>query len=299
MKAIFGSALFLGAVAITPLGANAAPSVLANTQFTLGSTCSFNSAGSGSAAASCGSYTSGDGIDARASFGDIGIRTKTSGPSSVIGTGAPEENDFWRGAAAMNDTLSFAVDSGTFRVFTDIAISLIEEVTGSFGGSSLPFGRNTFSVRIGDDTIFQRRHEYTNSLTTGLASLSFTDDFGSAGTGFVDLSFTGGKLDFHASLFSEARCGAMHTGSFANKTGTCMLGVDAFNSLRLIGSTVFDTDGKEVAGGFLSSDSGFDYSVGVPPHGGPVPIPLPATLPLLAGGLAVLFFGRRKAKQAG
>ncbi|MEQ8779118.1 MAG: hypothetical protein RIE06_05645 [Roseibium album] len=201
MKTIFGPALLLGAIAIMPVSANAAPSVLANTQFTLGSTCSFNSSASGSVAASCGSYSSGDGIDARASFGSIGIRTKAAGPSSVIGTGTPEENDFWRGAAAMNDTLSFSVDSGTFRLFTDIAISLIEEVSGSFGGSSLPFGRNIFSVRIGDETIFQRRHEYTNSLTTGVASLTSTDDFGSAGRGFVDLAFTGGSLDLHASLF--------------------------------------------------------------------------------------------------
>ncbi|MCR9059578.1 hypothetical protein [Roseibium album] len=298
MKTIFGPALLLGAIAIMPVSANAAPSVLANTQFTLGSTCSFNSSASGSVAASCGSYSSGDGIDARASFGSIGIRTKAAGPSSVIGTGTPEENDFWRGAAAMNDTLSFSVDSGTFRLFTDIAISLIEEVSGSFGGSSLPFGRNIFSVRIGDETIFQRRHEYTNSLTTGVASLTSTDDFGSAGRGFVDLAFTGGSLDLHASIFSESRCGAMHTGNFFNKTGSCLLGVDAFNSLRLIGSSVFDADGKEVSGGFTSSESGFDYSVGVPPHG-PVPIPLPATLPLLAGGLAIFFFGRRKTTQAG
>ncbi|WP_434055983.1 MAG: VPLPA-CTERM sorting domain-containing protein [Roseibium sp.] len=299
MRTLFRPILLAGALSLSSAGALAAPSVTTYTQYTLGSTCSFNSAGTGGVSSSCGNYGAGDGIDARASFGDIGIRTKAAGPSASLDSTIPENNDFWRGGAAMNDTLSFSIDSGTFRLFTDIAVDIIETVTGSFGGSSFPAGRNVFSVRVQNDIVYQSRHEYQNG-SNGQAALLFTDDFGSTGTGFVDIGFTGGSLDLHVSLYSEATCGSMHTGNFFNKTGSCLLGADAFNSLRLIGSTVFDTNGGELANGYQGSQSGFDYTVGVAQHDTDTTtvVPLPASLPLLATGLAAMALVRRKKRQA-
>jgi hypothetical protein len=291
MKILFGTTFLAGAIALLPLNASAAI-LTTYTQNTLGSICDSNSAAFGTVNSSCGSFISGDGIDSRASYGNIGIRSLVDGPTSSL-SGGVETNDFWRGGAAISDTLSFSVDTGTFRLFTDIAVTLIEDITGSFGGSSFPAGRNVFTISVGSTTIFQRFHEYTNS--GGATALTYTDDFGSTGTGFVDLAFSGGSLDLSVSMYSEATCGAQHAGSFANKTGTCRLGVDAFNSIRLIGSTVFDLGGSEIPSGFLSAESGFDYSIGVEPHS-PVPVPAPASLPLLIVGLLFLMIGRvRKA----
>src|SRR5690606_32789194 len=229
-----------------------------------------------------------------ASFGDLGLRSQVSGPSTVLGGTGVEDSDFWRGSASLFDTLFFAVESGTFRLFTDIAATLIEDVTGQFGGSSLPLGRNVFQVDVSCNVLVKRRHEYLDSLVSGQAELLYVEDTGSFGTGFIDLTFTQGKLDLNVHMYSEVLCGAQHGGSFANKIGTCLLGVDAFNSIRLIGGSVFDAAGNEVAGGFLGSESGFDYSVGVEPHGEPSAVPLPAGLPLLAAAVSVLLFWRRR-----
>lgn len=130
MLVAFTSALFASASVVTLVPASVdAATITTYTQYTLGTTCDYDSAGSGAVASSCGSFTAGDGVDARASYGDIGLRSQVDGPSSVVGgTGGStvEDYDFWRGSAAFNDTLSFSIDSGTLRLYTDIAATLIE-----------------------------------------------------------------------------------------------------------------------------------------------------------------------------
>jgi hypothetical protein len=240
---------------------------------------------------SCGSFANGDGIDARASFGDVGLRSVVRGPASRQ-TSAVEEADFWRGGAFFADTLSFSVETGTFRLFTDIAATLIETVTGEFAGSSFNAGRNDFRISVGDVTIFQRYHEYQNG-PSGSAELVVTSDFGSTGRGFVDLAFSGGSLALSVGMSSETICGTQHRGNIVTgKVGTCLLGVDAFNSIRLIGSSVFTSTGDLVENGFTGAESGFDYATGLAPHD-PSPIPLPASLPLLIGAFAFLVGLRR------
>ena len=294
MTFVFNSRLLLTALFLFPVQANAS-TISSFTQSTLGGLCSSDSATSGAVGSSCGSFANGDGIDARATFGDIGLRSQVNGRS--LGGSAPEDADFWRGGAFVNDVLFFGVESGTFRLFTDIAASLIENVTGEFAGSSFPAGRNVFSVQVGSTTIFQRSHEYQNG-SSGLAELLYVDDLGSTGVGFVDLTFTGGMLDLSIGMSVETTCGAQHRGNIVTGgVGTCLLGVDAFNSLRLIGSSGFDDLGMVVGNGFLNAESGFDYSVGVDPHN-PSPIPIPAAFPLLVGALGMLWIGGRRRSVA-
>lgn len=249
------------------------------TQSALGSTCDTQNAPAGSIVVSCGSFAGGDGIDARASYGNIGLRSQVRG-----GGGGDQSKDFWRGASAFFDTLSFSVNTGTFRLFTHIDAALIEAVTGSFFGSvNNNAGSNIFSVTVAGTEGFRRSHGYTNTGPGGTAILSSTDDLGNLGHGFIDLPFTGGQLDLVVSMNAQARCGAQVGGS-----GTCLLGVDSYNSLIVTGSDVIDDSGQVLPNGFVSSDSGFDYSEGIA-------VPLPATLWVLLTGIAGLVLLRRKA----
>ncbi len=259
------------------------------TQSTLGSTCDSQSASSGVANASCGSFATGDGIDARASYGDIGLRSQVIG--SIFGEPSPGSNDFWRGGASIFDTLYFAEQTGVYRLFYDISANFVEQVTGSFFGSSINFARNTFNATVNSQVVFQRVNLYANNPTAVLVD---TDDIGSTGSGFIDLTFNGGQLDLGIALFTEQNCGAQGALGSPNKTGTCRLGVDAYNSLRLIGSTVFDDSGNEIVNGLLGSDSGFNYTDGVAPH---AEVPTPAALPLLLSAVGLLGFMRRRRKR--
>ena len=267
MKAVGKFLLVACVIAISPSAAKA--ELISYVQFALGGGggCSFQSVSVGPAVASCGSYEDGDGMDAIATYGALRARSLVDGPSRVINDGTkPLAADFWRGGASLFDTLNFSIDSGTFRLNTDIAVSFTEKVTGFFAGSVNSSGAsNNVLVEVNSSTIFQRYHRYDNGQS-GFAELVEAHDFGSQGQGFVDLEFTEGSLSLNAQLFLEAGCGTQHTSTFDNKVGSCLLGANAFNSLRLIGGTVFAPDGSVVENGFVSSGSGFDYSVGVAPH---------------------------------
>lgn len=100
-------------------------------------------------------------------------------------------------------------------------------MTGSFFGSvNNNSGSNIFSVTVAGIEVFRRNHGFTNAGSGGAAILSSTDDLGNLGHGFIDLPFSGGTLDLVVSMYAQARCGAQVGGS-----GTCLLGVDAYNSL--------------------------------------------------------------------
>jgi hypothetical protein len=257
-----------------------AATISAYTQYGGNILCDSSSASAGTVTASCADFSAGDGMDGRASYGSVGLRAVARGPNANSARTAPVDHDSWRGGAVVNDTLFFGIEAGTFRLHYSLTATLIEDITGEFGGSSLPQGLVDFQAFVNDSTVFRRYHAHGNYSV-------YTMDHGAEGPGFVDLAFSGGSLDLSFGLYTDIYCGAMHSGTFENKVGTCSLGVDAWNSLSFAGGQVYDAFDAPVLSGFTSSESGFDYGIA------PALVPLPASWVLLALGLGGLGTLRR------
>ncbi|MEO1093012.1 MAG: VPLPA-CTERM sorting domain-containing protein [Pseudomonadota bacterium] len=108
------------------------------------------------------------------------------------------------------------------------------------------------------------------------------------------MAFTDGQLPLAGGLTAFAACGAVGAG------GSCTVNADFSSSLRLLAGTVRDAAGLIVSNAVVTSDSGFDYLVSMPPHDRPQVVPLPAAGYLMLAGLgaiAVMAKRRRRAPQ--
>lgn len=215
---------------------------------------------------------------ARAEFGNIGVLATASGRH---GGGHP----IWSSTASMSDQLTFGIETGTFVVPIDIAGNISISHTGSrvFG----PVPLVDIRLQANDDLIFR------DSLT-GVVNPDFEYDFvrnqvGNAGVTEFVLSIVDGRADLGLSMYATAFC-------LGNFYATCAATSDFFSSARILSSRVLDEDGN-VVDVSVRADSGFDYLTGVEPHGGDdgglTPVPVPASLPMLLGGIALLGLRRK------
>jgi len=217
------------------------------------------------------------GVWANSELGRFGVAatstTAVSGePVRVTRTGV------MRATAIFSDIIYFGVSSGSFSIPIDVDGSI--------------FNSNTVG---GDGSYASLTGEVRTNQSAGLAFSAGTGSPGSP-TSFVShalLPFTGGSMSLSVVFAAVAKA---CSSSYLGDGESCSASVDYKSSLRLLGGTLFDDDGKALSGVSVTSDSGFDYLAGYEPHDRPPsPVPVPAAMPLLFAGLFVLgFAGRRR-----
>ena len=175
--------------------------------------------------------------------------------------------------ASYRDTLSFSSESGVLRLEFDILGDAFVSFPG-IGPASFSIARASYVFETADmsqsfsfvagETL--QLDGFSNPVRTHLVP---TDK-----VGCVEFSYTDGTLDLVTRLAAESFCRS------AACDFSCLAVISFENSLRFTGSTVFDSSGEGLPFGFLSSTSGFDYSVGFIEHdrgSPPEVVPLPAS----------------------
>jgi len=115
---------------------------------------------------------------------------------------------------------------------------------------------------------------FSHTAGNGMTSASF------------DLNYSLSKINLFVTLGASYSC-------FGSNT-QCNVSLNFFNSATIAGALLFDTNMNPIANALLTSDSGFDYQTGFTN-----PVPLPAALPLFAGGLGLLgLLGWRRKRLA-
>ncbi|MEE4187804.1 MAG: VPLPA-CTERM sorting domain-containing protein [Roseobacter sp.] len=244
----------------------------------------FESNGTGSSA-TCAAPTSGqsqgNGAFASSEAGILRVGAESFGFRDAGGVlqVSPTQNS---AQATFSDRLFFSEDSGTYRLEVDLLGSL-SLFAPDLGPPSVTMSSISF-----DASANGQLYEFDASVQEGVGFggpqlsvdrnevVDFVDVF--------EFDFTGGQLDLFVSLQALSRC----SGTIGT---TCTGEAEFLNSLRITGGEVLDANGNLLSGGFLGSDSGFDYIAGVEPHerGDQVsPVPLPAGAWLMLAGLAGL-----------
>ncbi len=110
----------------------------------------------------------------------------------------------------------------------------------------------------------------------------------------VAVNIVDGYANFYGFMQASASCATPGV-SVGGPPDFCTSQTDFSSSLRFTGATVFDSFGTDVTGAVsVSSESGFDYITGVAGHVRVSPVPLPASVVVLAGGLLGLGVLRRR-----
>lgn len=229
----------------------------------------------------------------RAAPGDIGVSGSLNVEVSSFGFAGGFRSDLNFSQYSF-DTLTFNIAAGTLLLPIDLAgtqsVSPIPQ--GQTGGGGRSFALASFNVVSNSGGLDQVEQVYqrTDQVITGFPPV--TSQSGSLGTTVLSLAFAGGELDLTTGLTGTLTC----EGRF-DEGQSCNARVDYLNSARYLAATLLDGNGDVVQTPMISSTSGFDYLVGLPPH---AVVPLPAAGWALLGGLAGLgAVGRRRNLRAG
>ena len=196
-----------------------------------------------------------------------------------------------------SDTLTFDTSSGAhnFLLPFDLLGTLFapepsSDITGGGGISEALVNADLVANGI-VTTLYTELHQ-------GRTGIFDDEDFGGPSAGALGITevllpIVNGMIDLNVGLNGRVSCAARIEAS-----GTCTASFDFLNSLRLLGGTVLDASGNEIAGASVTSTSGFDYLTGVAPHNIGT-VPLPASFGFLLAGLAGLgLIGRRRRMAA-
>lgn len=177
--------------------------------------------------------------------------------------------------ASVRDTLTFGLDTGTFRLTYDIL-----GYQRFFDESRSGRARTTFraDIAMGDDPVYDLDVSLEGGSGGAETGFNRVDEVGT-----VEATFTGGSLDVSLSAFTDAVCT-----SLLSSGQTCASSSIFGSSLRLTGGEVLDESGNVVTNGFTGSDSGFDYIAGVAPHDRAAVVPLPASMWTLLAALGLV-----------
>ena len=178
------------------------------------------------------------------------------------------------------DNLTFGILTGTLRLPVDIAgtVGIASAGGVSYAESSI----NVNVVNAGPPGIL-------TDFVAQTGGLEFSETTGRR-MAVLDIPILNGKATVTAGIGGRLQCSRSPA-----EGETCDVSFDYFNSARFLAATVLDETGAPVAAPTITASSGFDYLVGLDPHGDVSPIPLPAGIWLLgAGMMALLAKGRRR-----
>lgn len=171
------------------------------------------------------------------------------------------------------EKLTFDIADGTFR----LPIS----VNGSFSTSAVARGQTTIAVLVGSTEVYARVEN------AGFAPSPSPDrQVGSLGVAAVDIPIVNHEAFVNVHSIGGLLCDG-------GAVAACDIDLNFLDGVRLLGATVLDDQGTEIANPNIVSGSGFDYLTGMEAH----TIPLPGGIVLLGGALISLSLVRRSAKQ--
>ncbi|MEO1347070.1 MAG: VPLPA-CTERM sorting domain-containing protein [Pseudomonadota bacterium] len=174
--------------------------------------------------------------------------------------------------ASFTDTLFFSIDTGTYTLSLDVSTNLDTTNPTIVPGTSALV---QWQVNWPGET-------FNDAVQSGQPRVPSVVD--------LVMNFSGGQLSISSQIRAEASCTTPP--AVGNASTSCSAVADAFSSLRVLGGTVRNTSGANVNSAFLGSSSGFDYVSGALPEVAPVPVP--ASLPLLFGALALATLLKRR-----
>ncbi|WP_298849532.1 hypothetical protein [uncultured Ruegeria sp.] len=223
------------------------------------------------------------------------MSTSVSAAGGVLKTGNQSSIDYSAVSGSLFGTLSHAgagyldsitVTNGPSSGFLDISLRVQGTGTIAYTGPS----SNSGSLRL---EVFMN-----GAPGSGAVGLNIVNDYFSNMS--IDQIFTASipyqnsVADISVYLNTFVSC----PGAAAGTGGTCSSSMNFLNSATVVGTQVFDSGMNLVTGATLTSASGFNYATGITPPMAPVPIP--ASIPLLASAIALLgflSFGRRKQSE--
>jgi len=195
--------------------------------------------------------------------------------------------------ARFSDTLYFGIERGTFTIpldFFGTVNTMVEVFHSEYISSAKSLALATGqagSPFYGESDGFS----YLSFKEAHKVDRTYTADSYNNGTSFLKTEVVAEIIDGQVQVFGELDLQA-NCVVFA---AMCNASADYSNSLRFLGGTVRDLDGNIRNDVSVTSDSGFDYRVGRPPHDIDIaPVPLPASAWLLAGSLLGLVRYRRR-----
>lgn len=233
---------------------------------------------------------------AEATFGSLRAVAGVTGGQAFDGsaTSGTVTTPTSEAGAFFNDLLTFGIEKGSFVVPVDIRGSVSGSASGNLTGYDLSGAftvRNTLNA-VDFSVIGFLRDESTgvNNARDNTSVDTIRDVVIPIDRGFATIAFS---VDVFANC--TARTNSVPLGLSA----TCSAETSFGNSLRVLGGTVFDTNGNQVTTS-VRSDSGFDYLQGVEPHSrNSAVVPLPSPLPLMAFGIAALALFHRLHRNTG
>ena len=264
VRVLFKTAVNLKAACLTIFVSAALPVIAEAASFSVsvqGNGCEAGDSGSDSAAADCSVAFASSGPGSLHVFAlsvakrdEMGVLTESTGAA--------------RATASFSDTISFSIDEGTFTIPLDLA--------GGHGSGSGGSGGGGGGTGIGIDVSEQGAPFATfGSISGGAGGQPFgarLEIYNQAGEIIVTetgtqaevkeavLPISNGVVRLSGGLRADASCGTIGTG------GSCTVTVDYAASLRILGGTVRDSTGAVRTDVTVTSESGFDYLAGLPPH---------------------------------